>query len=81
MKLKTIKISEKGYGKLSKYAGELQANENKPISLNDAMLELLEKEREKDITRFAGKWQMTDAEVKKIKSDLGSLWKTWKTKS
>jgi len=78
MKLKTIKIGEKGYKELNRYAGVLRAKENRPVSMNEALLRLLEKSRKSDITRFAGSWKMTDKELEKIKEDLGRLWKTWK---
>ncbi|MBI2676016.1 MAG: hypothetical protein HYX24_06165 [Candidatus Aenigmarchaeota archaeon] len=79
MPLKTIKIGEKSYKELNRYAGTLRVMENRPVSLNEALLNLLKKNRDADIGRFAGGWKMTDKELERIKADLGNLWKTWKT--
>ena len=78
MDLKTIKIGEKGYMELNRYAGLLRAEENRPVSVNEALLKLLTKNKEVDIMRFAGSWKITDKEAEKINSDLEKLWKTWK---
>ena len=78
MKAKTIKIGEKGYQELNKFAGELRAKENRPVSLNEALLRLLETHKKVDIARFAGSWRMSDNEYEKLKADLERLWKTWK---
>ncbi len=78
MSLKTIKIGERSYKELNRYAGTLRARENRPVSLNEALLSLLIKNRDADIGRFAGGWKMTDKELGRIRAGLENLWKTWK---
>ena len=78
MNLKTIKVSEKGYMELNSYAGSLRVKENRPVSLNEALLKLLEKSGGTDISRFAGGWKMSDEEFEKIQKDIKKLWKSWK---
>ncbi len=78
MDLKTIKIGLKSYRELNRYAGLLRAKENRPVSMDEAVLNLLIKNKGADITRFAGSWKMTDREFEKIENDLKGLWKTWK---
>ncbi|MBI4163302.1 MAG: hypothetical protein HY512_00450 [Candidatus Aenigmarchaeota archaeon] len=78
MNLKTIKIGDKSYKELNRYAGLIRSKENRPVSVNEAILRLLAKNKEADIMRFAGSWTMTDKEFEKIEDDLKGLWKTWK---
>ena len=78
MSLKTIKIGEKSYMELNKFAGIMRSSEHRPVSLNEALMKLLEKNSGNDIMRFAGAWKMTDREFGKITGDLEKLWKTWK---
>ncbi len=78
MELKTIKIGEDGYKELNKYAGLLRMMENRPISINEALIRLIAKTKGADIMRFAGSWKMTDEEFEKIAAGLDKIWKTWK---
>lgn len=81
MNLKTIKIGEESYKELNKYAGLIRAKENRPVSVNEALLKLLAKNKEADIMRFAGSWKMSDKEFEKIEADLKKLWKMWRVES
>ena len=78
MSLKTIKIGEKSYRELNRYAGLLRIKENRPVSIDEAMLNLLVKNKGVDMSRFAGSWKIADKEMNKINTDLEKLWKTWK---
>ena len=75
---KTIKVSEDGYKKLNSFVGYLRSKEKKPVSMNEALLELLSRVESRKIEDFAGSWTMDDKEAEKIKKDIKRLWKTWK---
>lgn len=76
---KTIKVREEIYNRLNRYAGMLRIRERKPVSMNEAISELLKKEGKPDILGFAGAWShKSDAEIKKIKKEIRDVWKTWK---
>ena len=84
MESKSIKISKENYLWLLKIAAELQQNQEKPVSFDEAISELKEKKMKKgkDIMEFAGIWEnMTDEEAKKLKKDLKKGWKKWKIPS
>jgi predicted nucleic acid-binding Zn-ribbon protein len=76
--LKAIKISKETYAKLNQIAGELQTKLKRPVSIEEAMKYLMkEKEKGKKITDLAGSWNITDKELKQIKTSISEAWKTW----
>jgi predicted nucleic acid-binding Zn-ribbon protein len=76
--LKAIKISKETYAKLNQIAGELQTRMKRPVSIEEAMKYLMkEKEKGKKITDLAGSWNITDKELKQIKTSISEAWKTW----
>lgn len=78
---KTIKIDENTYKSLNKLVGELRIKEKRPVSMNKAISTLLEEKKKHNIMDFAGSWDMSDEEAKKIKAELRKMWSTWKPKS
>lgn len=75
---KTIKITDKNYALLVKLAGELQAASKKPVSIDEALSQLLGKE---DIMNLAGSWNISDEEAENLKKDIEELWSKWRTSS
>ncbi|MBI2084580.1 MAG: hypothetical protein HYT70_03140 [Candidatus Aenigmarchaeota archaeon] len=75
---KTIKIKEEIYNRLNKYVGMLRVKERKPVSMNDAISDLLKREDKPSILSFAGTWSYkSDAEIKKLKKEIREVWKKW----
>ncbi len=75
---KSIKVKEELYNRLNRYVGMLRVKERRPVSMNDAISELLKTEKRGDIMSFAGTWTMTDKEAEKMKKGISDLWKSWK---
>ncbi|KYK35877.1 MAG: hypothetical protein HXS48_22920 [Theionarchaea archaeon] len=75
---KTIKITDKNYALLVKLAGELQAASKKPVSIDEALSQLLGKE---DIMNLAGSWNISDEEAENLKKDIEELWSKWRISS
>ncbi len=77
--LKAIKISKETYAELSAIAGELQVKLKRPVSIEEAMKHLINRRRkETKISDLAGTWDMTDAELKEIKTSINQAWEQWK---
>lgn len=75
---KTIKIKGEIYNRLNKYVGMLRIKERKPVSMNDAISDLLKKEDKPSILSFAGAWShKNDDEIKKLKKEIRDVWKKW----
>lgn len=68
MATKTISILEEAYRALLKEKGK---NE----SFSDVVLKLTA--RRGRLADSAGKWDMSDAELNRIKKELGKAWKRW----
>ena len=75
---KAIKVSKETYAKLSEIAGELQMKLRRPVSIEEAMKDLIkQREKGRKISDLAGSWNITDAEFKEIKSSIDESWKKW----
>jgi predicted CopG family antitoxin len=72
---KTIKISDKNYSLLAEFAGKLQTTLRKPVSMDEALSQLLEKE---DIMNLAGSWDLSDEEAENLKKEIEELWSEWR---
>ena len=72
--VKTIKISDENYGKLTKLAGRLQNEWGVSVSI-DAALEFMQKSKE--ISEFAGAWQGTEKQTQKTAEGIKERWRTW----
>jgi len=68
---KTIKISDENYSLLAEFAGKLQTVSKKPVSIDEALSELLGKE---DIMNLAGSWNLSDEEAETLKKGIKELW-------
>ena len=68
MATKTLSIMDEAYE-------ALRREKNKGESFTDVVLRLAE--RRGKLADSAGKWEMSDAEWKKISTDLKRAWKTW----
>ena len=77
---KTVKLDEKEYGELNRYAGSLRFKLNRPVSLSEALADLLGRTDKSRPSDFIGSWKMTDKEAKRIRKELKDVWKTWKLK-
>jgi hypothetical protein len=76
--VKAIKVSKETYAKLSEIAGELQIKLRRPVSIEEAMKDLIKRrEKGRKISDLAGSWNMTDAEFKEIKTSIDEAWKKW----
>ena len=73
---KTIKISDENYSLLAEFAGKLQVAKRKPISIDEALSQLLGKE---DIMTLSGSWNLSDREAKILKEEIEELWSEWRT--
>ena len=78
---KTIKVDENTYKLINKYAGELRAEEKRPISANEALSRLFKEKKKHNIMDFVGTLDMTDNEVKEWQEKLKRGWASWKPKS
>ena len=77
--VKAIKVSKETYAKLCEIAGELQVKLRRPVSIDEAMKDLIKRrEKGRKISDLAGSWNVTDAEVKEIKASIDESWKKWK---
>lgn len=77
--VKAIKVSKETYAKLSEIAGELQVKLRRPVSIEEAMKDLIKRrEKGRKISDLAGSWNVTDAEFKEIKASIDESWKKWK---
>ena len=77
--VKAIKVSKETYAKLCEIAGELQIKLKRPVSIDEAMKDLIKRrEKGRKISDLAGSWNVTDAEVKEIKASIDESWKKWK---
>ena len=75
---KTIKVSKETYSKLSEIAGELQIKLKRPVSIEEAMKDLIKRrEKGKRISDLAGSWNITDKEEKDITNSIHESWKKW----
>lgn len=74
---KSVKLDDKTYEELNSYAGEMRVRLNRPVSLSEAVEDLLRK-KSGDIMKFAGLWKMSDKEWKKISGELDKGWARWK---
>ncbi len=75
METKTIKISEVNYRRICEYAGELQKEIGKPVSVDKTLGTLLQR---KDLSDLAGSWKMNEKEAKIIFKNVRKGWNTWK---
>lgn len=73
---KTIKVSDETYSLLAEFAGKLQTALRKPVSLDEALSQLLGKE---DIMNLAGSWNLSDKEAEILKKEIEELWSEWRT--
>ena len=76
--VKAIKVSKETYDKLSEIAGELQVKLRRPVSIEEAMKDLIKRrEKGRKIFDLAGSWNVTDAEFKEVKASIDESWKKW----
>ena len=77
--LKAIKVSKETYAELSAIAGEMQVKLKIPVSIEEAMKQLIGQRRKgKKITDLAGSWDITDDEAENLKVAITQVWETWK---
>ncbi len=75
MSTKSIRLSEKTYRKLVEFAGKLQYELKRPVSIEDAINFLMKRK----ISDLAGSWEVSDEELKEIMESLGRRWKSWRS--
>lgn len=75
MDTKTVKISTVNYRMLCEYAGELQKECGRPVSIDKTLSVLLKKGTLSDL---AGSWKMSDKDAVAMRKSLASGWKRWK---
>ena len=75
---KAIKVSKETYAKLSEIAGELQLKLRRPVSIEEAMKDLIKRrEKGRKMSDLAGSWNITDEEFTEIKTSIDEAWKKW----
>lgn len=72
---KTIKVSDENYSLLAEFAGKLQTVLKKPVSLDEALSQLLGKG---DLMNLAGSWNLSDEEAEILKKEIEELWSEWR---
>jgi len=76
--VKAIKVSKETYAKLSEIAGELQVKLRRPVSIEEAMKDLIKrKEKGRKISDLAGSWNITETEFTEIKTAINETWQKW----
>ena len=76
--VKAIKVSKETYAKLCEIAGELQIKLRRPVSIEEAMKDLIKrKEKGRKISDLAGSWNITEAEFTEIKTSIDESWQKW----
>ncbi len=76
---KSIRVGEKTYMKLCEYAGKLQADLKRPVSIDETIDFLMKAPRlSTRITDLAGTLEVSDEEVLEIKRNLRKVWEKWK---
>ncbi|MBI2076305.1 MAG: hypothetical protein HYT72_03610 [Candidatus Aenigmarchaeota archaeon] len=75
---KTIKVSEKTYRRINELVGALREKKGKPVSINEALSEVLTEMKKSKPSDFAGSWKMSDKEAANLKKEIRELWKSWK---
>jgi hypothetical protein len=76
--VKAIKVSKETYAKLSEIAGELQVKLRRPVSIEEAMKDLIKrKEKGRKISDLAGSWKITESECAEMKSLINKSWQEW----
>jgi hypothetical protein len=76
--VKAIKVSKETYAKLSEIAGELQVKLRRPVSIEEAMKDLIKRrEKGRKISDLAGSWKITETECTEIKSSINESWQKW----
>ncbi len=78
---KTIKVDENTYKLINELVGELRSEEKRPVSMNEALSKMLKEKKKHSIMDFAGSWEMSDKEAKKMRTGLKRAWSEWKPKS
>ena len=78
MSLKAIKISDHNYRWLCTIAGEIQAEEGRPVSIDEAITIVRKGGK---ITDLAGSWKMSDKEAANMIKDIRRGWKKWRIAS
>jgi len=76
--VKAIKVSKETYAKLSEIAGELQVKLRRPVSIEEAMKDLIKRrEKGRKISDLAGSWNITETEFTEIKTAINETWQKW----
>jgi hypothetical protein len=76
--VKAIKVSKETYAKLSEIAGELQVKLRRPVSIEEAMKDLIKRrEKGRKISDLAGSWNITETEFTQIKTAINETWQKW----
>jgi len=78
---RSIRIDEKIYRRLCEHAGKLQAKKKRPVSIDEAISDLIMKAYPKlnKISDLAGSWDVTNEEIESIMWFLREGWRKWKT--
>jgi dissimilatory sulfite reductase (desulfoviridin) alpha/beta subunit len=78
--LKAVKVSKETYAELSAIAGEMQVKLKRPVSIEDAMKQLIKRNKKgRIISDLAGLWKdVSDEEAEEIKASINKVWETWK---
>jgi hypothetical protein len=76
--VKTIKVSKETYAKLNEIAGELQVKLRRPVSIEEAMKDLIKRrEKGRKISDLAGSWKITETDFMEIKTSINESWQKW----
>ncbi len=78
---KTIKVDENTYRMLNELVGEIRSEEKRPVSINEALAKVLKEKKKRNIMDFAGSWEISNNEEKRMKTGMKKAWSEWKPKS
>jgi len=77
--VRSVRVEERTYRKLSQTSGRLQALMGRSVSLDEAIWYLLKGTREEGrLSDLGGSWDMSESEAREIAKDLRQGWKRWK---
>jgi len=77
MLMATVRVKEDTYRDLNALTGRLQTKLKRPVSVDEAIKYLLEKEKLKP-SDFAGAWTMSDEEEAEVLESLRRVWSRWR---
>lgn len=77
MGTRSIRINDETHERLFEVAGRLQSEMKRPVSVDETIKIMIESFKPNKISDLAGKWNVSDEEIKKIRESLKDGWRRW----